>query len=120
MRRNVRVKPGKGQSMVGFVFGIIFCFIGLFVVIPTFSPFGAFWTLAAVVITIMNGYNAFTNKGIVSHEITIEEDNSYSHVNLEYGKTSEQRLNELQELFKKEMITYDEYQEKRKQILEEL
>ncbi len=121
MSRNIKVKPGKGQSTAGFFVGIIFCFIGLFVVIPTFGPFGMFWTLVAVIITIMNGYNAFTDKGIATHEITIDEDdNQTSQFSMESNKTSEQRLNELQGLYNKGMITYDEYQEKRKKILEEL
>lgn len=121
MSRNIKVKPGKGQSMAGFFMGVVFCFIGLFVVVPTFGPFGIIWTIAAIVITIMNGYNAFTDKGIATHEITIEEDdNQYNQGNLENSKTSEERLNELQSLYNKSMITYDEYQEKRKKILEEI
>lgn len=129
MSRNIKVKPGKGQSMAGFFMGIVFCFIGLFVVIPTFGAFGIFWTIAAIVITIMNGYNAFTDKGIATHEITIDEDdNRYNHGNdnwynqgkMDNSKTSEERLNELQSLYNKSMITYDEYQEKRKRILDEI
>jgi hypothetical protein len=121
MSRNIKVKPGKGQSMAGFFMGIVFCVIGLFVVIPTFGPFGIFWTIAAVVITFMNGYNAFTDKGIATHEITIDEDdNQYKQENPDYSKTSEERLNELQSLYNKSMITYDEYQEKRKKILNEI
>ncbi|MDF2908090.1 MAG: hypothetical protein K0R34_3411 [Herbinix sp.] len=121
MSRNIKVKPGKGQSIVGFFVGIIFCFIGLFIVIPTIGPFGMIWTLMAIVITIINGYNAFTNKGIATHEITIGDEDSQSiHNYIESSKTSEQRLNELQSLYNKSMITDDEYQEKRKKILEEL
>ncbi len=118
MSRNVRVKPGKGQSMVGFLGGIIFCFIGLFIVIPTFGPFGLLWTLFAVIITVVNGINAFSDKGVASHEITIDDD--YDQENIGSRKTSEERLNELQSLHDKGMITADEYQEKRKQILEDL
>lgn len=59
MRRNIKVKPGKTQSAMGFTVGIIFVGIGLFVVIPIFGPFGIFWTLIAVAITVTNGMNAF-------------------------------------------------------------
>ena len=120
MNRRVRIKPGKGQSMTGFFGGIIFCFIGLFVVIPAAGGFGVLWTLFALVITIINGYNAFTDKGIASHEITIDEEESDIFTPAENKKPAEERLKEVQGLYDRGIITYDEYQMKRKQILEEL
>jgi hypothetical protein len=118
MSRRVRVKPGKGQSMAGFFGGLVFCFIGLFIVIPTFGAFGMLWTLFAVIMTVVNGYNAFSDKGIASHEITIDEDYTQDYNDTE--KSSEDRLMELQSLYDKGMITAGEYQEKRKKILEEI
>ena len=44
MSKKIHIRPGKSQSKAGFVVGIIFCLIGLFVVIPTFGIFGIFWT----------------------------------------------------------------------------
>lgn len=117
MNRNIRVKPGKGQSMVGFFGGIIFCFIGFFFVIPTFSIFGVVWTLFAVVITIVNGYNAFSEKGVASHEITIDDT---GFAGTEYQKSPEERLSELRALYEKGLITSEEYQNKRMQILNEI
>lgn len=35
MAKKIHVRPGKGQSKVGFVVGIIFCLIGLVVVVGT-------------------------------------------------------------------------------------
>jgi hypothetical protein len=118
MSKRVRVKPSKGQSMIGFFAGLIFCFLGLFTVIPVFGPFGIVWTLFAVLITISNGLNAFSDKGIATHEITIEDDNNQD--NMLNKKNSEERLNELQNLYQKGMITADEFQEKRNHILEEI
>ena len=118
MSKRVRVKQSKGQSMVGFFIGIIFSFMGLFIVIPSFGPFGFIWTLFAIIITIMNGLNAFSDKGIASHEITIDDD--FNQNNMEYRKTSEERMNELQSLYEKGLITEDEYQKKRNQILEDI
>lgn len=135
MSRRVRVKPSKAQSAVGFVVGIVFCFIGIIIAIPTFGPFGVFWTLIAVVITITNGYNAFTDKGIASSEIIIEDDteidrnrNHYSNSsyntnqqrNFNSEKSVEERLSELQNLYNKGMINIEEYQKTRQQILEDL
>ena len=67
--KRIKVKPGRRQSMVGFFAGIVFCLIGLFVVIPGAGLFGVFWTLLAVVITVSNGMNTFSDKGPSSHEI---------------------------------------------------
>ena len=74
MSKKIRVKPGKGQSAMGMAAGIVFCLIGLFVVIPTFGLFGVFWTAMAVIITVTNGINAFSDKGVSSHEIIIENE----------------------------------------------
>ena len=76
MSKKVRIKPGRTQSMVGFAAGILFCFIGIFVIIPAFGLFGIVWTLMAVIITITNAVNAFTDKGVTSHEIIIVDDGS--------------------------------------------
>ena len=51
MSKKIYVKPSKSQSKIGFVAGIIFCLLGIFLVIPTFGPFGICWTLIAVLIT---------------------------------------------------------------------
>lgn len=118
MRKRVSVKPGKGPSAAGFFAGLVFCFLGLFVIVPVFGPFGIVWTLFAVIITIINGYNAFSNKGIASHEIMIEDVSTGDSLNNE--KTAEERLKELQSLYEKGMITYAEYQEKRSRILSEI
>ena len=54
MKKQVRVRPGKGQSAVGAVVGAVFVLLGIFMVIPAFGPFGIFWTLIAAVITAVN------------------------------------------------------------------
>lgn len=74
-RRRVTYRPSKAQGAFGMVWGGVFILIGLFVVIPTFGPFGILWTLAAIGITAMNGYQAFGTK-YTGPEITIEEDNA--------------------------------------------
>lgn len=118
MSKRVRVKPGKGQSAAGFIGGLVFCFIGLFIVIPTFGMFGIFWTLIAVVITVSHGINTFSDKGITSHEIIVDDDQNQPNCNS--NRTPEERLSELQKLYEKGMITESEYQQKRRQILEDI
>lgn len=112
MSRYVKVRPGKGQSMVGFFGGLVFIFIGVTYIIPIFSLFGVFWTLMAVIITAVNGYNAFSGKGVATHEITIDDLPDSAAAD-----SCEERLRELQNLYDKNLITEEEYQKKRQEIL---
>lgn len=131
MSKNIKVKPGKGQSMTGFVGGLIFCAIGLFIAIPTFGAFGILWTLFAVVITVMNGINAFTDKGVPTHEITIEDESGYSAYSSDASGASEraqrqekgtidERLQKVDDLYQRGLISSEEREQKRKEILEEI
>ena len=120
MRRNIRVKPGKAQSTMGFAVGLVFVGIGLFVVIPTFGPFGIFWTLIAVAITVTNGVNAFGKKGVASHEIIIEESGGGQEDGGSGGSDVERRLEEARGLYERGLITREEYEAKRAEILKDL
>ena len=139
MSKKIHVKPGKAPSVMGFFVGLLFCGLGMFMVIPTFGPFGIVWTLMAVAMTIYNAINAFSEKGVPSHSIEIEEDmtptrgRSYaqswdsssaaaaaSSTTEKKEERIEDRLTALSDLYKKELITADEYEEKRKAILKDL
>jgi len=118
MSKKIRVKPGKSQSKFGFIIGILFCLIGLVVVIPTFGPFGIIWTAVAGYITYVNYRNGFTDKQIVSHVIEIDDSDSHS-ANVE-KESVEERLKKLTDLYMQSLITREEYEQKRKEILDEL
>ncbi len=132
MSKNIKVKPGKGQSMTGFIGGLIFCAIGLFIVIPTFGLFGILWTIFAIVITVMNGMNAFTDKGVPTHEITIDDENGVSAYSEEISERSaesvrkqekgsvEERLQKVDDLYQRGLISSEEREQKRKEILDEI
>lgn len=115
MSKNIRIKPGKTQSKVGVVIGLVFCFIGLFFVIPTFGSFGVLWTVIAFIIAVMNALNAFTKNGVPSHEIVIDDGNT------SIGEEStKERLKKLKEVYEDELITSEEYEIKKKEILDKL
>ena len=116
-RRKVTYRPSKAAGMVGVVFGGIFVLIGLFAVIPMAGPFGILWTLAAAAITAGNAYTAFGKK-YVGPEIHIEED-PVEH-NDAGSSTIEARLVELRSLYDRHLITDEEYEAKRQEILKEL
>ena len=95
--------------------GVVFCLIGLFVVIPTFGPFGIFWTLIALFITIRSFAMAAGKADMGSYVIEDEEKSSEKKC-----QTAEERLTELQNLYDRRLITTEEYEAKRREILEEL
>ena len=127
MRKRVTYRPSKTGSVMGGVVGVIFVLIGLFVVIPTFSMgggfgaiFGVFWTILAAVIAGTNFYQAF-GKGYIGPEIHIEEEGKSEHAqDAPAPGDAQARLTELRALYDQRLITQEEYEQKRKEILEEL
>lgn len=119
-RKRVTYRPSKAGSALGGVVGGLFVLIGLFVAIPTFGLFGVLWTLIAVGITGANLYQAF-GKGYVGPEIHIEEesDSEYAQPAAAPGDT-QARLTELRALYDQRLITQEEYEQKRREILKEL
>lgn len=120
--KKIKVQPGKTQSKMGFVIGILFVIIGCFIVIPTFGPFGIVWTAIAGVIAFTNYKNGFSDEGIATHEIIIED-------NAEGPKTFDDRFDDredieaklikLNSLYEQRLITMEEYDAKRKELLDE-
>ena len=117
-------RPSKGESVFAGIVGVIFVFIGLFFAIPTFGPFGILWTLVAAGIAGMHLYRAFGSK-YVGPEINIEDEEAGGQV---VGTapppaappSAEERLRQLEDLREKRLITANEFEEKRKEILKEL
>lgn len=140
MSKKIHVRPGKGQSKFGFIVGIIFCFIGLFVVIPTFGLFGILWTAVAGWIAYSHYRNGFTDKPIDTHVIEVNENSDDLTVTTHPGigkhsyhlagivdtdekpekESVEERLKKLTNLYEQSLITREEYEQKKKEILEDL
>lgn len=117
-RKRITYRPSKGQSIFGGVVGVIFVILGLVVVIPTFGPFGILWTLIAVGITGVNLYQGF-GKGYIGPEIRVEEDGEETAPG-EEPLSAEERLRQLRSLYDQRLITQEEYESKREEILKEL
>ena len=127
-QKRIKVRPGKTQSKMGFFVGIAFCIIGCVVVIPIAGLFGVLWTGVAVMITVMNYKNAFSEEGITSHEIIIDESDNVSELNRSIaggnggGQSADEdieaKLKKLHSLYEQRLITSSEYEAKRKELLE--
>ena len=119
MNKKMRMKPSKGQSILGMAVGIVFCFIGLCIVIPSLGFFGIVWTGVAVGITVMNAINVFSEEGIATHEIIVE-DIEKKTANQPKKASMEERLSMVDQLYRQGSITMEEREEKRKKILDEI
>ena len=119
MRRNIHYKPSKAASIFG---GIVGCAMGIFglFAIPDMGAligFKAIWCLMAFGMGI---YYFLMAAGVVKYnggyEITDETDDGAK----ERKSDAEVRLEELQTLYDRRLITEEEYQEKRRDILDRL
>lgn len=126
MARRIKVKPGKTQSKFTFFVCLAFVAIGLFVAIPIFGPFGILWTAVAGYIAYSHYKNGFTDEGVPTHEIEIEDDghsygygNEYSSPSYSSGDDIEVKLKKLESLYNQGLITSEEYEQKRQEILDE-
>ena len=118
-RKRVTYRPSKAGSVFGGVVGCIFVGIGIFLVIPMAGAFGILWTLVAAGMVGMNFYQAF-GKGYVGPEIHIEDENVENYAAPPEGGGAEERLRQLQSLYDQGLITREEYEGKRQEILKEL
>ena len=109
MSGRVRVRPSKSQSLVGMIGGAVFVIIGLSLM-PMMGMFGIIWTLFAVAISGLHAYNFFSNRGVASWEIDID---SASNVQENF----EERLRKLNKLKEDGLITEDEFEKKRTEIM---
>lgn len=109
MSKKIRVKPSRAQAKFSVVIGFIFVLIGIFVAIPNAGLFGIFWTGIAIFITYSNYRDGFTDRPLSHYEIDIEDSNS-----------TENRLKKLDSLYNQGLISREEYDEKRKDILNDL
>ena len=127
-QKRIKVRPGRTQSKLGFFMGIGFCILGCVVVIPMFGAFGLLWTGIAVAITVINYKNAFSEEGVTSHEIIIDESENGVELNRDVtgdirkeaaaGEDIEAKLKKLHSLYEQRLITLSEYEAKRKELLE--
>ncbi|GAA4717126.1 SHOCT domain-containing protein [Brevibacillus fulvus] len=117
-RGRVNVRPSRPASLAGVIIGIVFIFIGITQVIPTFGAFGFLWTLIACVITGMSVYQLFTNKGMTSYEIDLEG-NSATGQPPGVASDFDSRMRKVESLYRDGVINREEYERKRAEIMQE-
>ena len=115
-KRRMRYQPSKGQCIFTGIVGIFFCIIGFAVVLPGAGIFGLLWTAIAVYMTVNSFRMAAGKKNAMGHYIIEEEDSTDG----KSGQSAEARLQELQNLYDRRLITAEEYEIKRQEILKEI
>lgn len=119
MRRNIHYKPSKSASILS---GVIACAMGVFglFTIPSIGAMIGFKVIWCLMTFGMGIYNFLLAAGVVKYnggyEITDETDDGAK----ERKSDAEARLEELQTLYDRRLITEEEYQEKRRDILDRL
>ena len=98
------------------IVGLIMIGAGITLIIPIFGGFGVLWTLVAVGITVYHAFNAFSASGLATEEIEVE-DSRDSHI---AQNDPADRLERLKSLRMDGLITEEEYQKKRSEILNKL
>lgn len=114
-RRSYHYRPNKVQSVIGIAAGVLFVILGVVTVIPNFGFFGIIWTLFAVGITAGNIYGACSGKGYGSWEVEEDGQPGGASGSLDF----EEKLQKLQRLYDQRLITRDEYDQKRAEIMSE-
>lgn len=119
MKRNIHYKPSKSASILS---GVIACAMGVFglFTIPSIGAMIGFKVIWCLMAFGMGIYNFLLAAGVVKYnggyEITDETDDGAK----ERKSDAEVRLEELQTLYDRRLITEEEYQEKRRDILDRL
>src|SRR5262245_34676544 len=113
--KTVRVKPSRSASFFGMIVALIMTVLGITWIIPIFGTFGVFWTLMAGAMTVYAAYNAFSARGAAT-EIEIEDSGATS---ISQNDAAD-RLERLKGLRMDGLITEEEYQRKRSEIINKL
>ena len=117
-RRNYQVRPTRAGSIFGVVIGAVFVLIGFTVVLPNAGIFGLFWTGIAVAIMAFQIYILVSGKG--AYRVEMEEEALPGPEEASQGIAGvEERLQTLQRLYDQRLITREEYDRKRQEILSE-
>lgn len=120
-------------SLPFLIVSIFFVFIGVTQIIPMAGLFGVVWTLVAVCFMVIGVVNLVRKNGMahqVGYDVETDLDRSIVGMMEDVAEgdapaarpagSVEERLLELQNLYDRDLITRAEYEEKRKDILNDL
>ncbi len=126
--RKTRIKPSKIQSKMSFIVGIIFSLFGLGMIITGIKspfpmimvPFSLVWTGICVFNVYISYKNGFTDEGMPYYEIdSVDSEEEIQRRDNEQALSGDfsKKLRELENLRDDGLITEEEYQAKRTEIM---
>lgn len=120
MSQKIYVRPGKVASVIGIVVGCVMLLFGIvfFSILVAEEAiigqiFMVFWMLIMITIIAYYVYNLKSQKASSAAMAEIELDMQGS------GSSGEEKLRSLERLKKEQLITEEEYQQKRKEVMRE-
>lgn len=123
-KKRVRVgygKMGRAGNAVFTVVSFFFIIIGVTQAIPGAGLFGVVWTLIACAFFGFGVYGLVTGKDAYGREIIIEEEDAGGHPaggsRPAEGSDVEARLMRLEQLYERRVITREEYEAQRAEII---
>ena len=103
MSYRMGIRPSKPAAAVGLAAGVVFLLLGVAVVIPVFGTFGVFWTAIAGIIALFYAYNLFSRGGVSTYQVDVD--------------APEDDLRKLAQLRQDGLLSEEEYQRKRAELM---
>ena len=131
-RKRITYKPSgasRAGAVINMVVGLAFFVLGITVIIPASAGFGIIWCVICAGMVITSAYLAFGGTKHISPEVYVEDEEVPSPAQDTSGTETENcpsagdieaRLERLSALREKGLITEQEYEKKRQDILDEL
>ena len=109
--RKIKIKLKRPRYGVGVAVGMACIIVGLFLAIPKFGGIGVAWTILSVAATAV----LYKEGVFIFREIEVDEEKIRSR----FRKTPEQKVETLRKMYENQLISKEEYEEKKKRILKE-
>ncbi|MGG1684344.1 SHOCT domain-containing protein [Pseudalkalibacillus sp. NRS-1564] len=113
MSSHFRVKPSKVSSMIGMIAGFIFVIIGI-AFVSQIGAFGIVWTVFAILITGYHALNVFSKNGVSTYQADVDRDDDKGAAS---DQDYESKIRQLHRLKEDHIITDEEYQKKKAELL---
>lgn len=114
MRITGRIRPSKFVSVFAIILGVILLFFVLLMIIPDVGTIGWIFLVLILLPIGYHAYNLVAPAGVAEFDMAPQDDSSVANGSVQ------QRLQVLDDLKNKGLVSEAEYQRKKKQILDSL
>lgn len=117
MRRRIGIKPSRPMSCLAAAVGLAILLIGGGAIFSSgnFHPFFALWILVAIIVVGYHLYNAVSDDAPAIETAVLEEEDPPV-----VKRTPADRLRDLDDLHKEGLISEEEYNRKREELIKQI